>query len=389
MKQEMLSEAISGIDMDILSECASYSPGCGRIPSDKENNMKQFSIRRKSLLLVLAAMFLMTVLAGAAAYTRWSATMESGMMGLYRPSEQTKKYAEEIGLSALPEKNTVSATDQGITVSLVQTVMDLHGGKAVFRIEGLELEEGQAPWAWWDFTVDGNEVIWGYGASFYDGVALDEQGNATYAKNGKPIPRVGENQKLLLDYQNADGSIEYSIDFVFPENDGRYFGKEMTVTFDGFGIQGERFEDPDIRKATGKWELSWIMQGSTVQPKKWTMDEKIGIWSIHLIEAEIGEYSMVTRYRLGKEYKDMIEYTENNPWIPGVAGVKLKDGSFVPVFGMNGGYDLKGNRITTGAYCLNTILNPEDIEGLYFYNGSELDNNGYRVEKPYYYIPLA
>lgn len=69
----------------------------------------------------------------------------------------------------------------------------------------------------------------------------------------------GEDQQLLLDYQLADGSIEFSIDFAFSPDESM-FGKEMAVTFTGFGIQGEKFEDEDIMTTpaigccAGRWK---------------------------------------------------------------------------------------------------------------------------------------
>lgn len=45
------------------------------------------------------------------------------------------------------------------------------------------------------------------------------------------------------------------------------FGKEMAVTFTGFGIQGEKFEDEDIMTTPGTWELRWKLEGTTEAPK--------------------------------------------------------------------------------------------------------------------------
>ena len=108
---------------------------------------------KKKLLFVLAATLIMATMTAAAVYTRWSATMQLGNYGGVQPSEQIKKQAEQSGLSVIPtetkdgKQEPISATDNGITVTLAQTVMDQYGGKVIFRIDGLELEEGQAPWA--------------------------------------------------------------------------------------------------------------------------------------------------------------------------------------------------------------------------------------------------
>ena len=39
-------------------------------------------------------------------------------------------------------------------------------------------------------------------------------------------------------------------------------------------------------------------------------------------------------------------------------------------------------------HTLNMVLDPEQIAGVSFYNGSELNDQGKRVSKPYYYVPF-
>ena len=103
---------------------------------------------KKKLLFLLAATLIMGTMTAAAVFTRWSTTMQLGNYGGVQPSERIKKQAEQSGLSVIPtetkdgKKEAISATDNGITVTLAQTVMDQYGGKVIFRIEGLELEDG-------------------------------------------------------------------------------------------------------------------------------------------------------------------------------------------------------------------------------------------------------
>ena len=197
---------------------------------------------------------------------------------------------------------------------------------------------------------------------------------------------------MLLDYQDNNGSIEFSIDFVFPHDDGRYFGREMTVIFNGFGIQAERFEDEDIMTVPGKWELTWTLEGSTEQPMKWTPHSKIGHWGVTREEVEIGQFSMKTTYNLDEEYKDDMDFLEKTNWSIGPAGVRLRDGTDLDVFGMTGSGDWdEENRLYINTdYSLNVILDPSQIAGMYFFDGyePELDAQGRKVPKPYYYIPF-
>lgn len=344
---------------------------------------------RRKLLVLLAAALAAGSMIAAAAYTRWSATMQFGSYGGVQPSEEIKKQAEKTGLSMIPTgaddggQETVSATDNGVTITLAQTVMDQNGGKAIFRIQGLKLEEGQSPWAWYDYTIDGKDWtqlgISG-GSQFFNGTTLDERGNWVNVKDGKPASGY--------DYQLSDGSIEFSCDFAWDGKD--VLGKEMVFTFTGLGITGEKFEDEDIMTTPGKWELRWTLQGSAKEPKKWTPDAKIGHWDLTLAEAEIGQYSMKFTYRLGDAYADVMDFVERERWDPTPAGIRLKDGTDIqnPSGSGSGEWDAENHLFTEIHSALGTVLDPEQVAGLYFYAGSELNEEGFRVEKPYYYIPL-
>ena len=352
----------------------------------------------KKLLFLLAAILIMGAMTAAAVFTRWSTTMQLG--GGVQPSEQIKQQAEQSGLSVIPterkdgKKEAVCATDNGITVTLAQTVMDSYRGKIIFRMEGLELEEGQAPWAWFDFRIDGKDsrdlgISWQ--AGFFPGYTLDADGNPVYVKNGKTIPSDGENQEQLLDYQLGDGSIEFSIDMDFNPNGESLFGKEIIFTFTGFGIQGEKLEDEDIMTVPGNWELRWTLEGSTQEPVKWTPNGEIGHWGITLVEAEIGQFSMKTTYKLDEQYQDPEDFHQKNEWSIGPAGVRLKDGTEILEFGSTGygEWNPESHLYTAITRSMNTILDPSQIAGMYFYAGYELNEQGYRVDKPYYYIPFA
>ena len=132
-------KGIQNLDADFIEE-AEFG--------EFQGNRAGISGKRK-LLFLLAATLIMGTMTAAAVFTRWSTTMQLG--GGVQPSEQIKQQAERSGLSVIPterkdgKKEAVSATDNGITVTLAQTVMDSYRGKVIFRMEGLELEDGRAP----------------------------------------------------------------------------------------------------------------------------------------------------------------------------------------------------------------------------------------------------
>ncbi len=366
----------------------------------QKSNVKTFG--KKKLLLLLAAVLVMGTMTAARFYTRWSATMQLGNYGGEQPSEQIKSQAEKTGLSVVPTKTkgnkqeAITATDNGITVTVVQTLADQYGGRVIFRIEGLELEDGQAPWAWWDFLIDGqplaqSEYEVGLGAHFFDGVTADSQGNPIYIKNGQPISKEGKYQEWVMDYQLSDGSIEYCVGLEWINNS--LLGKEVTFSFTGFGNQGDTKYDEEIMTVPGKWELTWTLEGYTGEPKKWTPNTKIGDLPMSLSEVEIGQYSMKITYQMDEQvftnYADFDDFQMQNAWDPHPAGVRLKDGTDIYVNGRGiQSLDAEHHQYTVILCSLATVLDPEQIAGISFYPAYEPDEQGSQAEKPHYYIPL-
>lgn len=337
---------------------------------------------RKKLLFVLAAALIMATMTAAAVYTRWSETMQSG--GLYgvQPSEQIKKQAEQSGLSVTPTgtEEGISATDNGITVTLVQTLMDQYGGRIIFRIEGLDLEEGQNPWAWFDFTIDGkrsDQLHMSLGTDFFTGITSDADGGLVYTKDGKPVQRVGENEELLLDYPLSDGSIEFSVGFDWTGNDP--LGKEMAFTFTGFGVQRGNLEHE--MTTSGKWELRWTLEGSREAPLKWTPNGKLDN-GVSLVEAEVGQYSMKLTYHIDEMSED------EHDLVGKFASIRLKDGSDLEINGRGSGRWDPERRLYTVIQCaLDTVLDPSQIVGMSFYSEPKLNEQGVWGNE-LYYIPF-
>ena len=82
---------------------------------------------KKKLLFLLAATLIMGTMTAAAVYTRWSTTAQTR----YNPSQDIKEQAEKSGLSVMLEETkgaensdeVLSVTDQGITITAVQTLI--------------------------------------------------------------------------------------------------------------------------------------------------------------------------------------------------------------------------------------------------------------------------
>lgn len=354
--------------------------------------MKKTHINRKRLALVpVAAAFLLVTLTGAAVFTRWSKTAQN----TYNPSEEIKTQAEKSGLSVMLEETkgpenpneVLSVTDQGITITAVQTIVDKYQAEITFRIEGFDLPEDEDPFVWPVVTIDGDRFFYSsQGGGFYDGTTHDENGKWIYASTGEPVrSRDDEFQSVIFDWVADDGSLEYTHYISFNETDGRYLGKEIVFTFNSIDIQGHRKVGPSIPEIEGNWELKWTLTGADSNIKC-TPNAKIGDSDVILLDAEIGQLTLRTRYQVDDYWEGWNQLVE----LPqAVDGVRMKDGSEHLCYSTSYGFEDEENMIYfIESSMLDAILDISQVESLMFHKGWENDANGNPTVQTFYYIPI-
>lgn len=358
----------------------------------KENDMKtkHYSSKRIFLIALAAAMILAT-LTGAAVFTRWSRTAQVR----FNPSEDIKEQAEKSGLSVMLEETkgtenpneVLSVTDQGITITAVQSIVDNYRAEVTFRIEGFELPEDEDPFVWPTVTIDGDRFFSSsQGGGFYDGTTHDENGKWVYASTGEPVKsRNDEFQSVIFDWVADDGSMEYTHYISFNETDGRYFGKEIVFTFNSIDVQGHRKAGPSIPQVEGNWELKWTLTGAD-NNIQCAPNAKIGDSDVVLLDAEIGQLSVKTRYQL----KDYWEGWNELVTLPqAVCGIRMKDGSEHICIPSTSGFEDQENMIYfIESTMFDAILDVSQVESLMFHKGWELDANGDPTIQTFYYIPI-
>lgn len=240
---------------------------------------------RKRLLVVLAAALALMMFTGAAVLTRWSRSMNA----LYRATQEQRTFAEKSGVSAMletsaQEADILSATDQGVTITAVQTIVDPNYARLVFRVDGFDLPEGEEP----DVTVGSVRLAYGavhcvnYLNGFYDGTILNETGDRVYA-DGSPL-QYHPDGSPKLDYTAEDGSLEFYTTLTVPTI-GAHIGNEVEITIMSIGTASR----PGIVR--GNWTLKWKLQGekSILRAKPNT---PIGDTGITLLKAEISPISI-------------------------------------------------------------------------------------------------
>lgn len=330
---------------------------------------------RKAAVIAIAATLILVTMTGAAVYTRWSKSMNSQ----YQASQEQREQAKDIALSTMLEKektsdDVLSVTDQGITVTAVQTVADDYHLKIVFRIEGLTLTDGMPPFAFpAEATMDGvpmHEAIeGGYsgGGYFYDGTVLNNDGKFVY-EDGTPVQRDA-NGESILHYQAEDGSMEYILHYTFGKP-GRHLGKVIETGFDAFGHSVGR---ADIENdAEGKWRLRWKITGSE-ETYKVSLDAPLGDSGDIVKEIEITPMSIGAVVQT-KDYYDCETALGDYP--RGIAGLRMKDGSTMTLLGGGGssGYQDEANTLYRMRAGASRLYKVEDVEAVLFHNYIQDEN---------------
>ncbi len=347
---------------------------------------------RKLMIVALAATMLLATLTGAAVFTRWSTTAQIR----YNPSEDVKEQAEKSGLSVMLEETkgtenpneVLSATDQGITVTAVQTIVDNYKAQITFRIEGFEVPEDEYPAVWPSVTIDGKSDFYiSQTGQIFDGTTRNEEGKRVYVSTGEPVRcRDDEFQSVILEPVAADGSIEYTHYISFNETDGRYLGKEIVFTFHSMDFESDQKAGMPEPQAEGNWELKWTLTGTsdniTITP-----NAKIGDSDVVLLDAEIGQLSVKTRYQL----KDYWEGWNELVTLPqAVCGIRMKDGSEHICIPSTSGFEDQENMIYfIESTMFDAILDVSQVESLMFHKGWELDAEGKPSIQTFYYIPVS
>ena len=348
--------------------------------------------RRKLVIIALAACLSLTMLTGAAVYTRWSTTAQTR----YNPSQDVKEQAEKSGLSVMLEETkgkensdeVLSVTDQGVTITAVQTIVDNYQAEITFRIEGFDVPEDEYPSVWPTVTIDGDSHFFtSQSGTIFDGTTRNEAGERVYASTGEPVRcRDDEFQSVILQPVAADGSIEYTHYISFNETDGRYMGKEIVFTFHSVDFESDQKAGMPEPQVEGNWELKWTLTG-TIDSISISPNVKIGDSDVILLDAEIGQLSVKTRYQVKDYWEGWNQLVE----LPqAICGIQMKDGSEHICIPSTSGFEDQENMIYfIESTMFDTILDVSQVESLMFHKGWELDAEGKPTIQTFYYIPVT
>ena len=331
---------------EILKGLSYIDPAYVEAAQPRTTDRHSAASKPRFLLIAAIAATLLLLMTGAAAYSKWA----SGLEAAYHPSEGIRKQSEQNGLSVTYPQETVqedsglSVTDQGITISVKQTLVDALQAKIVLSIQGFQLPDGVRPYVYLEpGTLDGDPEFWSsFSYDVYDGILLRDDGTYVY-EDGTPAAEdyytdddVREDGFFKGRYFRPDGSMELTLDYRFQNTDGSVLGKNLTVYFTGFGqetaVSRGNLEQEQL--VSGNWALTIPLNGTTDAVTA-TPNYRFGPEGPTLLTATIGPISGRLNYQLDSPLEgfDELELLQ-----PAIAGIRLKDGSMVSVQSRTEGY---------------------------------------------------
>ena len=335
-KSERMMKAIGDISDDKIEKASRA------LSYQKERRQTSRLPIRMGRVLSIAAVVALILALGVTAYAvyiHWSRGMEQQFLrGELQKKEEEMRRADQSGLSDTSQ--AVSATANGVTISVEQTIIDRDTAYIALRIEGFTLPEGQVP------------DIGGWSLSF--------DGERAPNMTGGFVEGRDANDKLI--FTAPDGSMEFDFTAKAGGKWESFAGKEIRVVIDSLGT-GDKAQYQAL--VEGPWELIWTPSSNgellTVQP-----DAALGDTGIKLISAEISPISAKVTMQLPELWEG---YETLEVFDLQLVGVRLKDGTTLTnIFGppTQVGYADIDNLILEMDYSSHQILEPDQVDALVF-----------------------
>ncbi|MCC8068035.1 MAG: DUF4179 domain-containing protein [Clostridiales bacterium] len=340
---------------------------------------KRYARKRALTVGIAAACAVMICSVGVlAAYRQWSRSVEKGMQA---DEEQLADLEAQQMLSV----SETSVTDQGVTITSEETIVDSHYAYLVFKVEGYTPEEGTQP----EFTSvdvsasDGKDLyLEGSGSTscnFYNGLIVGENGKAVNA-DGSEI-KEDENGNWLLQYVQDDGSLEYCIT-LYSTVENAFIGRNLHIAFQELGSYMENTEEEIRTDVDGTWDFDLTLSGSP-NTTTYDLDAVLGDSGATVIQAILSPLSATiyyefpySEYTVEAEDEDgMTRITTLFEEAPAFIGFRMKDGTDIRYLtgGGSNGYDNDMNDTGNGEKTFyrviqgyGRVIDVDEIESLLF-----------------------
>ena len=322
-----------------------------RLMHQEEIQVKRFSGFSIALAIILVLTMATAVAAGV---IRW----QRGLDDKLKVTEEIREIYRDTQLFDQPG---LSVTQNGVTVTMEQCIVDPNNAYIAFRVKGYQPEwQGGLEWEMPQFRdvlilLDGEEPPFFAEPLFFNG--LDGWGLLTDGS----MPE----EDTVLPYVNENGEMVYIITLRCDRDDHSIIGKKLQVTLGGLGTVSSRYPSGHI-DVEGTWSFEWTLKGT---------DRCLSLNSISLPIGGTG--CTVTDVRLSPIYISMSLQVPRETYpagddegIPGplFSGVKLKDGTVYDQLAGRGYADYTDDKSDAFRqnWALHRVIDPDQVESLLF-----------------------
>ncbi len=360
-----------------------YTDTLSHLPDQKGQASRKSVKRIKWPVAAAAALFVGVAGISTAAYMQWSKALEEHL----RITEEQHKELEESRIASAVGQ---SVTQNGVTVTMEESIVDNNCAHLAFKVEGYELAAGKEPgFGQTAVQVDGKgDFPGGWSSSFYDGLVAGNDGKAVFADG---TPYTGGDQ---ITYTMEDGSLEYLVTMVSDEK-GYFIDKPIHVELKDLGTYSGKAEEL-IPDAKGTWSFDWTMEGSG-EMKTCEMDTALGDSGASVVKAELSPVSISVVYDFPMQEETELGTNENGEPIvsstyaepPFFTGVRLKDGTLYTSISNGGsaGYTDESYEFYESKTILNRVIDVDQVESLAFVK-SYPEGEQPIAEENLYFVPV-
>ena len=282
-----------------------------------------------------------------------------GMKGNLQADETQQQQLVDDGIAEVyPEKEdyeSLKVTQNGVTIVPHTVLADERFAYISFVISGYNIDQEKEP----DFeitNVKSQDVEVNSYGQMYNGIVSGEDGKPVY-EDGTPI-HLSEGESVVDHYFDENGNLEYTIVAHVSNEKDSILGKMLEVDFQNLGFLEEQEYENVV---DGTWDFE-IKLPSVSAAKDIQLNKEIAGTDFKITNVELSPISMKANYiRLSESATG-----ENEPEVPTIEGVILKDGTRLPYLMDTGdaGYYTGGSRKAYNLSGYDRVIDVEKVQAL-------------------------
>ena len=305
------------------------------------------------VLSVLLALGISTAIAAGVIYRN------RGLEDMLRITGETREYYGHTGLFDEPG---MSVTQNGVTITLEESIVDSHAAYLAFRVKGWQPPAGQQPtFASATFTTDDAGLISTSSGSFFNGLVINGEGRAVYPDGSAP------EDDNAVSFVDENGEMVYAISLF--SDIGGLIGQTMQVTLTDLGVCTDKQGTTDV-KVPGTWAFDWTLNGTDHSWDFSYLALDVGTTGATITAVELSPIHIDLTMNVDLTYRDYQRRSDRDPFIPQFCGVQMKGGTQYRLI-TEAGFERytspdPDGRVYRMLYSLNRVIEPARVDYLLF-----------------------